>query len=224
MHKLPGRKAILNDLIRESNFVDEPTCSAFIATHKKLGTLNSSSDNGLYLRLHLRDTKNRDAVVFQATRSIIRRIIKLIHDHYHEKVGCDLALICAITGNYCHTVHADNATIVCPRHGNNPAQLLRLNCACKDVEVRPNHTPWRKYTALLYLDNDHDGGNIVFGEGPSIFGGIYRKEIDVKRGLLVLSPSNELYHHRTLVVTRGVRYSMNMWFTVDQNHICPDWE
>jgi hypothetical protein len=224
MYRLPEQEAILGDLIQVSNFVDEQTCSTLITVHKKLGTLNSSSDNGLYLRLHLRGATLGDSAAFKTVRSIIRRIIELIHNHYHEEVGCDLALICAITGRYCHTLHADNATVVCPTHGNNPVQLVRLNCTCEDIEVRPNHTPWRKYTALLYLDSDHDGGNIVFGEGPNIFGGIYRKEIDVKRGLLVLSPSNELYHHRTLLVTRGVRYSMNMWFTDDQGHMRPDWE
>ena len=93
-----------------------------------------------------------------------------------------------------------------------------------DIAVHPNHTPWRTYTALLYLESDHEGGNIVFGEGPNVYGKLYRKEIAVTQGLLVLSPSNELYYHRTTPLLSRVRYSMNMWFATDPTHIVEDWQ
>ena len=101
--------------------------------------------------------------------------------------------------------------------------MVQANCQCEDIEVRPNHTAWRRYSALIYLSDQHRGGDIVFGDGPNVYGGAYRKRIQVRRGMLVLSPSNELYHHQTTPVEAGVRYSMNIWFTADQAHIAPEW-
>ena len=40
---------------------------------------------------------------------------------------------------------------------------------------------------------------------------------------LVLSPSNELYYHRTTPLLSGVRYSMNMWFATDPTYIAGEW-
>src|SRR5262249_33761340 len=142
-----------------------------------------------------------------------------IEAHFHEVVGCDLALLCAVAGEFRHTLHADNAMVVCPKHGSNAEDLVRLGCQCDDVQVASNHTPWRKYTGLLYLSEDHEGGKILFGGGPSIFGRLYRKEIAPKRKLLVLTPSNESYFHCTTRVEAGIRYSMNCWFTTDAEHI-----
>jgi predicted 2-oxoglutarate/Fe(II)-dependent dioxygenase YbiX len=221
MNEMPLlQQKILNDLMVISDFANEPTCRRLITVHSRFADVSDTSDNGLYLP----NLKFKDPAAFQLVKSIIRRVVTLIENHFGETVGCDLALLCAITGNFYHTLHADNAIVVCPRHGDNASQLKSLDCQCDDVEVKPNHTSWRKYTALLYLDGDHEGGNIIFGEGPNKFGKIFRKEIAVKSGILVLSPSNELYHHYTTSVTKGVRYSMNMWFTTQANYICREWE
>ncbi len=220
MSELSARDKALRDFIVIPNYADDQICRALVTAHRTFGTLKDGSDNGLYLPY----IKVGHPPTFQLARSIIQGIRVLIQGHFSERVGCDLALICAITGNFFHTLHADNSKVVCPRHGDNVAQLVALDCQCEDVQVRPNHTPWRKFTALLYLDSDHEGGNIIFGEGPNKFGKIFYKKICVESGLLVLSPSNEMYHHRTTPVTRGVRYSMNIWFTADSNRFCPDWE
>jgi hypothetical protein len=41
--------------------------------------------------------------------------------------------------------------------------------------------------------------------------------------MLVLSPSNELYHHLTTPVESGIRYSMNVWFSSDPAHVAAEW-
>jgi hypothetical protein len=101
--------------------------------------------------------------------------------------------------------------------------LVRVGCSCENISVLPNHTPWRTHSALLYLSEQHTGGHIVFGEGPNVYGRMYRKEIVPTRGLLVLFPSNELYFHHTTAVESGVRYSMNCWFTNDPEHVSAGW-
>jgi hypothetical protein len=207
---------VLKNLVVIEDFIPDRVCDELVAAHRYLLSPTEQSDNGLYV------PKLKDAypALFWTVRIIIQSVIWVIQEHFDDSVGCDLAMVCAITGSFRHTTHADNCYVSCPRHGNNAEQLMAFNCWCNDIEVKPNHTFWRKHTALMYLDNDHEGGNIVFGEGPNVFGRIYRKEIITKRGLLVLSPSNELYHHRTTPVVRGTRYSLNTWFTADKHRIC----
>jgi len=159
-------------------------------------------------------------------RSLVARLAALLADRYGDAaagLGCDLALLCALVPGFHHALHADNAVIACPRHGADAAELRRLGCTCTDIEVRPNHTPWRAFTALLYLDDDHRGGEIVFGEGPGPYGRLYRQQIEARPGVLVMSPSNELYFHRTTPIEAGVRYSLNCWFTRDPARMAPEW-
>lgn len=216
MKELASEERLLNDLVVIDTFLPNPLCRELVAVHRRFTTVNEWSDNGLYVP----DLRYTDPAAFQTAKSVIDRMIDLVDAHFQKLVWCDLALICAITGSFRHRLHADNAFVFCPRHGADPERLLELGCDCEDIEVRPNHTPWRNYTGLLYLDSDHGGGDIVFGEAPNVIGKLYRKEITVRSGLLVLSPSNELYHHRTTPVSRGIRYSLNVWFTSETDRIC----
>jgi hypothetical protein len=210
---------LLEDLIVKEGFLGPQVCRALIETHKKLGRLGPTSDNGYPLAR----TRQDNPAQFTIVRSLIRRLSALITEHFHDQTGCDLALLCAIIPGFRHTLHADNARVACPRHGDDAEALVQASCQCEDIEVRPNHTAWRRYSALIYLSDQHRGGDIVFGEGPNVYGGTFRKQIQVRQGMLVLSPSNELYHHRTTPVESGIRYSMNVWFTADQAHVASDW-
>jgi hypothetical protein len=213
-------ESILQGLIVAEDFIDAEACSRLVEIHRKFGVTGAQSDNGYELG------RARAAAPegFELARTLVHRIIALIEDHFGAEVQCDLALLCALTrGGFRHTLHADNALVVCPRHGGDAEELRRLGCRCADVEVRPNHTAWRRYSALLYLSGDHQGGDIVFGDGPNAFGGVYRREIRVRPGLLVLSPSDEHYFHHTTPVTAGIRYSMNTWYTDDAAHAAAEW-
>jgi 2-oxoglutarate-Fe(II)-dependent oxygenase superfamily protein len=215
----PDAGAIMRDLLVIDDFADLHTCRQLIAVHRRFGSLTPSGDNAFFLP----KTRSRDARAFQIARALVVRIQALIADHFRVEVGCDLAILCAIIAGFRHTLHADNARVVCPTHGGDAEELRRVGCQCDDIRLEPNHTSWRDYSAILYLSSEHEGGSIVFGEGPNVYGRLYRKEIAPKAGLLVLCPSNELYFHHTTLVTRGARYSMNTWFTADRAHLGPDW-
>jgi hypothetical protein len=217
---LPAAEEILRGLVLVDGFVDRATCEALIQLHNRFGKLLSDSDNGYPLLRAQGDDPDR----FGLARSVVGRLRMLIQQRFGVRVACDLALLCALVARgFRHTLHADNAVVVCPRHGSDAEQLRRVGCRCPDAEVKPNHTPWRKYSALLYLSGDHRGGDIVFGDGPNVYGGVYRKQIRVRPGLLVLAPSNELYFHQTTRVEAGVRYSMNSWFTDDAARAAAEW-
>jgi hypothetical protein len=216
----PRREEILAGLVVHEGFLDHATCDRLVGIHRHFGRLTTTSDNGVPL-VGLRGS---DPEAFGIVKTVLARIQALIRDHFRRDVACDHTLVCALTaGGHRHTLHADNARVDCPQHGSNAEELVRVQCSCMNIRVVPNHTPWRTHSALLYISDEHTGGHIVFGEGPNKYGGVYRKEINPTRGLLVLTPSNEHYFHHTTPVTSGVRYSMNSWFTDDPAHTTADW-
>jgi hypothetical protein len=71
-----------------------------------------------------------------------------------------------------------------------------------------NHTPHRDVSAICYLNDQFDGGEIFFD----------RAQLTVKprRGLLLAFPSDADHVHEVLPVRSGVRYTMPIWFTKQQ--------
>jgi predicted 2-oxoglutarate/Fe(II)-dependent dioxygenase YbiX len=68
-----------------------------------------------------------------------------------------------------------------------------------------NHTPQRDMTTIWYLNEEFDGGEIVFDLQPLT--------IKPRRGLLVAFPSDAAHLHEVLPVRGGTRYTMAVWFT-----------
>jgi predicted 2-oxoglutarate/Fe(II)-dependent dioxygenase YbiX len=68
-----------------------------------------------------------------------------------------------------------------------------------------NHTPQRDVSAIYYLNDGFEGGEIVFPR--------QRLEIRPRRGLLLLFPSDAEHEHEVLPVRCGVRYTMPIWCT-----------
>lgn len=91
-----------------------------------------------------------------------------------------------------------------PEGGRHP--LHRDNCT---DDGRPNHTPQRDYSSLVYLNSNFEGGKIIF---PS------RGEIQPKAGLLVAFPSGRDFPHEVPAVMKGQRYSMPIWFSLQERY------
>jgi hypothetical protein len=71
-----------------------------------------------------------------------------------------------------------------------------------------NHTPHRDVSAICYLNDQFDGGEIFFERTQST--------VRPCRGLLLAFPSDADHVHEVLPVRSGVRYSMPIWFTKQQ--------
>lgn len=72
----------------------------------------------------------------------------------------------------------------------------------------PNHTPQRDVSAIYYLNEAFEGGEIVFDREALV--------VKPRRGLLVTFPSDRDHVHEVLPVRSGVRYTMAIWFTKQQ--------
>jgi hypothetical protein len=76
-----------------------------------------------------------------------------------------------------------------------------------------NHTPWRIYSALIYLNTcnrDYSGGEIVF---PNL-----AQEVVPQAGLMLAFKCGRLYEHFVRPVQHGKRYAISMWMTDDPQH------
>jgi hypothetical protein len=71
-----------------------------------------------------------------------------------------------------------------------------------------NHTPQRDVSAIYYLNEAFEGGEIVFELQQLI--------VKPRRGLLLAFPSDADHVHEVLPVRSGVRYTMPIWFTKQQ--------
>ena len=71
------------------------------------------------------------------------------------------------------------------------------------------HTVNRQVSFIINLNDNYEGGNVIF-KHPS--GRHTQKIFDLKRGDLLLFPSNFMYPHEVRQVTKGTRYSIVSWY------------
>ena len=77
-----------------------------------------------------------------------------------------------------------------------------------------NHTPQRDVSAIYYLNDAFEGGEIVFE--------LQQLVVKPRRGLLLAFPSDADHVHEILPVRSGVRYTMPIWFTKQQGFALAD--
>jgi predicted 2-oxoglutarate/Fe(II)-dependent dioxygenase YbiX len=76
-----------------------------------------------------------------------------------------------------------------------------------------NHTPHRDVSAICYLNDEFDGGEIFFARA--------QLTVRPRRGLILAFPSDADHVHEVLPVRSGVRYTMPIWFTKQQRFALP---
>src|SRR6266481_2325689 len=77
-----------------------------------------------------------------------------------------------------------------------------------------NHTPQRDVTAIYYLNDTFEGGEIVFERAQLV--------VKPRRGLLLAFPSDGAHVHEVLPMRSGVRYTMPIWLTKQQRFALAD--
>jgi|SRR3990167_1306952 len=153
-------------------------------------------------------------------REISAKVLQVMRDNYPlmgKNYHLDHAgLYARIPGNFC-PYHADNIYFECPVHGRNQDRL-RTTCPgnCPGARFLPNHTSWREYTALIYLNDSFQGGEILFEDGPC--NKLYRKIIPIRSNLLILAPNSQDFYHEVFPIRSGKRYSLHLWYTSDPRH------
>jgi predicted 2-oxoglutarate/Fe(II)-dependent dioxygenase YbiX len=116
--------------------------------------------------------------------------------HQPDPLFLETVILAALGAGGHHSRHADN---------------------CRESEQGvwvANHTPYRDVTAIYYLNDEFDGGEIVIGAQQLV--------VKPRRGLLLAFPSDAAHVHEVLPVRSGVRYTMPIWFTKQQRFALAD--
>ncbi|MAL46750.1 2OG-Fe(II) oxygenase [Hyphomonas sp.] len=71
--------------------------------------------------------------------------------------------------------------------------------------VDDGHGMNRKYSSILMLNNDYEGGTLCFNVDDEVV------KMETKPGNLVIWPSNFMFPHAVEPLTKGVRYSVVSW-------------
>lgn len=142
---------------------------------------------------NLKDLQSGDA--FGILNKARKESVELVTEFYgvDYPVWNEYTLLSDLHGGDYHRLHADNEKI-----GADGAWV-------------PNHTPWRNYTAMLYLNtsgSDFQGGHIRFTE--------IGQDIAPEEGLLVGFGCDRAFMHETTPVTAGHRYAVSLWMTSEK--------
>ena len=95
---------------------------------------------------------------------------------------------------------------------------------CHPDPGEAHRTPWREVAAVVYLNDDYEGGHTVFPR--------HGLSVAPRRGNLTAFPADRTHPHAVGTVENGVRYTMIMWLTRDRtrwagdlwSHACEDTE
>ncbi|KAA0185986.1 hypothetical protein HAZT_HAZT005329 [Hyalella azteca] len=103
-------------------------------------------------------------------------------------------------GDLSHVVHVDN----CILYG--PGECLQ----------RPPAYTFRDYSAILYLNDDFEGGEFVFTDDPQAKA--VQSSVTPKCGRMVAFSAGPENPHGVKAVRRGSRCALALWFTHDAKH------
>jgi hypothetical protein len=184
-----ARKKPLSRILVSENTLSLKECTFLIDLYDRYSELSLQ-----------RDYSGRPLLHYYTLRDVDSESASWVHGvslRCKEKIEADLRapelfvesvfLACLWTGDS-HIPHADNER---KEHGR----------------WLPNHTPQREYTALVYLNDNFTGGELVFPDRDVV--------IIPKPGLFVGFPSNHEFVHTVPNVLSGKRYSLPVWFTMD---------
>lgn len=109
---------------------------------------------------------------------------------------------------FSEVLRAYNAEWSTPANSDSGYTLLRYRTG-DECTLHYDYAPYdiRICTAVLYLNDDYEGGELVFPK--------QQVSLHPKRGDLVVMPASYLYPHRVAPVTRGERLCVRCFYRLD---------
>ena len=183
-----ARKKPISRILVSENTLSLKECTFLIGLYDRYSELSDRRDYGTPL-LHyytLRDVDSESASWVHGITLQCKEKIEV--DLRTPELFVESVFLACLWPGDSHIPHADNSR---REHGR----------------WLPNHTPQRDYTALVYLNDNFTGGELVFPDRDVV--------IIPKPGLFVGFPSNHKFVHAVPNVLSGKRYSLPVWFTVN---------
>lgn len=180
---------IKEGVLIQENFLSATQCKVLRGLYNDYHTKVKGLDYNRRPTVHYLDIQSPiDQMRKYNFRSAAERAVQKAADVSGMKLFPEAVFLAKIGVGERHPLHCDNVEVG------------------QDGKWRPNHTPQRDYSALIYLNSDFSGGELHL---PGRF------EIKPEEGLLVGFPSTQDFPHEVYPVTDGVRYSLPVWMTKD---------
>jgi hypothetical protein len=186
------RKQLGRRVFREESVITRRRCQTLIDLYDRYSSVVPGQDANFKPILHYYDLKDVCPNAARSMHSVAILCKRQIQEFYGlPRLFLEAVFVACLWPGDSHTPHADNER-------NKRGRWV------------PNHTPQRDFTALLYLNVEFTGGELVF---PGL-----RIAIDPQPGLLVGFPSDHNFVHAVRKVQSGRRYSLPVWLTKDRNY------
>jgi predicted 2-oxoglutarate/Fe(II)-dependent dioxygenase YbiX len=175
-------------IIQVENAVSAEDCRRLMTVYGRCADLTRARDYTGHPVVHwrqFRDVADAAEIVRRLIEECRRRLgaeMKLEDQLYPETV-----ILAAMGAGGCHSRQADNC---------------RQN---EQGDWVANHTSQRDVSAIHYLNDEFDGGEIFFEQAQLM--------VKPRRGLLLAFPSGADHVHEVLPMRSGMRYTMPIWFT-----------
>ena len=98
----------------------------------------------------------------------------------------------------------------------NKGQQLGEHADAFYLDGKPNYTPYRKYSSIVFLNDAFEGGTLQFTKGAC---DIIKPEV----GKLVAFTAGLNDTHKVNIVTSGTRYTLACWFTNNASKAISEW-
>jgi SAM-dependent methyltransferase len=174
------------DIHQIENFLDPETCQELVEWFRK--QTYRTQDARDFFKDRTIEYKDVSEMSIKRKMNMVRTDATFkVRDLYKKILYADFTSLVHWSNGFSMDIHMDNSWL----------------------DGSPNYVPYRKYSAVIYLNDDYEGGQTTFPE----FG-----NIEPKKGKMVVFPSN--YKHGVNKVY-GERYTLPLWFTDDPNFIEP---
>jgi predicted 2-oxoglutarate/Fe(II)-dependent dioxygenase YbiX len=177
----------MSELLRIPGFVSREDCRGLVACYEANKALALVTPNDFW---------NGRPLYFEKIPLSWRQAQSRIHDIAFEQVPLIAAHFKHDKPIFPETVNL----VVWP-----PGYEMTPHIDNAHLDGSSNGMDWRTFSAVVYLNDDYEGGEIYF---PNI-------DVSIKPtcGLLVAFSSGARHMHGVRNVTSGIRYTLAMWFT-----------
>jgi predicted 2-oxoglutarate/Fe(II)-dependent dioxygenase YbiX len=189
-------------LLVDAQFLDRVICERIVEEFHRLVAFRAGCGGcGDALRVLPNRTEMAGSIMRRSARKDVRRALSNVRAEARDAMALryatpsldvEFTLLTEMRPGDSHPLHADNERRTA--HG----------------KWGPNHTPWRDYAAMVYLNSvgeDFDGGVLRF---PRL-----EREVAPRAGTLVGFSCGHEHEHEVTPIERGARYSLSIWLSAD---------
>lgn len=173
-------------LIEVADFATPAQCAAIVSAYEEMHAAGKAAVLGIPIWdgavIYLKDFP--PGYVYSTLIDIRWRATRMVSDRAGRRMACD-ATVCVRWHGQELTPHYDN----------------------KHPDGRPNDTAWREWSAVLYLNDNFYGGELVLPSDNVIY--------KPRAGSLVIFRADTFHGVRSC--KDGNRYTCAMWFTSDMD-------